>query len=64
MDQNTDTLEEPDISVRLQKKLPIFLRYMTISADQNSTLTVYNDIYGYDEAHWIILKKKGVEAFK
>lgn len=64
VDQNTDTLEEPDISVRLQKKLPIFLRYMTISADQNSTLTVYNDIYGYDEAHWIILKKKGVEAFK
>lgn len=64
VDKTTDTPEEPDISVRLQKKLPILLRYMTISADQNSTVTVYNDIYGYDEAQWTILKKKGLEVFK
>ncbi|MDD5161242.1 MAG: L,D-transpeptidase family protein [Sulfuricurvum sp.] len=62
VDKNTDTPEEPDTSVHLQKKLPIFLRYMTISADQNSTVTVYNDIYGYDEAQWAILKKKGVRG--
>jgi murein L,D-transpeptidase YcbB/YkuD len=57
-----DALEEPDTSVRLQKKLPIFLRYMTIRADNNSTVTVYDDIYGYDEAQWAILKKKGVRG--
>jgi murein L,D-transpeptidase YcbB/YkuD len=55
-----DALEEPDTSVRLQKKLPIFLRYMTIRADNNTTLTIYDDIYGYDEAQWTLLKKKGL----
>jgi len=60
-DKTPDTLEEPDSSVRLQKKLPILLRYMTISADNSNTVTVHDDIYGYDEAHWEILKKKGVK---
>lgn len=60
--KNSDTPEESDLSVRLQKKLPIVLRYMTIRAENSSTVTVYDDIYGYDEAQWTILKKKGVDT--
>jgi len=60
-DKLPDTLEEPDTSVALQKKLPIFLRYMTISAENSNTVTIYDDIYNYDEAHWAILEKKGVK---
>jgi len=61
-DKIPDTLEESDTSVRLQKKLPILLRYMTISAENSNTVTIYDDIYGYDEAQWTILKKKGVRG--
>jgi hypothetical protein len=35
---------------------------MTIRADNNSTVTVYDDIYGYDEAQWTLLKKKGIRV--
>lgn len=57
-----DTTEEADTSVRLQKKLPILLRYMTISVENSNSITLHDDIYGYDEAHWAILKKKGLSA--
>lgn len=61
-DKIPDTAEEPDTSVALQKKLPILLRYMTISAENSNTITIYDDIYNYDEAQWGILKKKGVKV--
>lgn len=63
-EKSPDSLEESDVSVRLQKKLPILLRYMTISAENSNTVNVYDDIYGYDEAQWEILKKKGVKLLR
>lgn len=61
-DKNPNTLQEADISVQLPKKLPILLRYMTIHAETNGRVTLYNDIYGYDEGQWAILKKKGIKT--
>lgn len=49
--------EEPDTKINLKKKLPILFRYMTVSADPESRITMYDDIYGYDELQMALMRK-------
>lgn len=35
-------------TIKLKKKIPVYLYYFTASVDENDNLTFYNDIYSYD----------------
>jgi murein L,D-transpeptidase YcbB/YkuD len=40
--------EEADKIVNLKKKVPVVIRYMTVSVDKNDHIYFYDDIYGFD----------------
>lgn len=43
-----DKEEDADFIVNLKKKVPVVIRYMTVSVDKNNLVYFYDDIYGYD----------------
>jgi murein L,D-transpeptidase YcbB/YkuD len=45
----TDEKEGSDHIVDVKKKVPVVIRYMTVSVDGESRIFFYDDIYGYDE---------------
>jgi murein L,D-transpeptidase YcbB/YkuD len=46
-----------DQIVNLKKKIPVVIRYMTVSVDKNNRIYFYDDIYGYDT-----LQKESLKA--
>lgn len=52
-----DEDEATDKVVRIAKKLPLVIRYMTVGVDSNNRVYFYDDIYGYDELQKESLKE-------
>ncbi|MBU4060003.1 hypothetical protein KKC95_10890, partial [bacterium] len=44
-----DEQEGSDHIVNVKKKIPVVIRYMTVSVDGDNRIFFYDDIYGYDE---------------
>jgi murein L,D-transpeptidase YcbB/YkuD len=44
-----DEQEGSDHIVNVKKKVPVVIRYMTVSVDGDNRIFFYDDIYGYDE---------------
>lgn len=50
--------DKKEKKVMLEKKLPVYIQYITCTTDENNRLIFYKDIYGYDEKIRKILFKE------
>lgn len=57
-DQSTpENTDEPDKPLKLQLRPYIVFRYMTLSVGTDGTVTMYDDIYGYDRVQFKSLRR-------